>query len=213
MQVAKPSPTDLPEGFAYQQEFLTVGDEQYLLRIFEKLDFKPFDFKGYIARRRIVEYGFEYDFGSRRATVTTAIPDFLRPVREKAATWAGIRPDEIVEAVITEYAAGAPIGWHRDVPQFELIIGISLNSSCRLRFKPYKQEGKITSVTLQPRSAYVLQRAARWKYQHSIPAVQALRYSVTFRTLRRNRSSSTAPEQEASSEMVSGRNARGGAHE
>ncbi len=86
--------------------------------------------------------------------------------------------------VITEYSPGSPIGWHRDVPQFEIIIGISLKSSCRFRFKPYRGEGKIVAMSLEPRSAYILREAARWQYQHSIPAVKALRYSITFRTWR-----------------------------
>jgi alkylated DNA repair dioxygenase AlkB len=187
MRIATASPTDLPEGFAYCPEFLSQHEEEELLRLFRQLDFRPFNFRGYIAKRRIVEYGFEYDFTSRRATATKAIPDFLSPFADRAAAWAGLQANQLVEAVITEYEAGAPIGWHRDVPQFEEILGISLNSTCRMRFKPYKAAGKIASVTLQPRSIYLLQGSARWKYQHSIPPVSGLRYSITFRTLRRKR--------------------------
>jgi alkylated DNA repair dioxygenase AlkB len=73
-----------------------------------------FRFHGYIARRRIIEYGFEYDFVSRRTSVARAISDFLKPLQRRAAVWAGVQPDEIVEAVITEYTPGAPIGSHRD---------------------------------------------------------------------------------------------------
>ena len=137
-----------------------------------------FRFHGYIARRRIIEYGFEYDFVSRRTSVARVIPDFLKPLQRRAAVWAGVQPDEIVEAVITEYKPGAPIGSHRDVPQFEAIIGVSLQSSCRLRFKQYKREGKIVLVTVEPRSAYLMRGAARWNYQQSIPAVKTLRYSI-----------------------------------
>lgn len=92
-------------------------------------------------------------------------------------------------AVITEYPPGAPIGWHRDVPQFEIIIGISLASSSRMRFKPYRAEGKIARVILEPRSIYLMRGTARWKFQHSIPPVEKLRYSITFRSLRRKSSS------------------------
>ena len=199
------SPADLPEGFLYQPEFITVAEEADLLRHFVKLDFQAFDFHGYIAKRRIVEYGFEYDFTSRQAEAARPLPHFLAPFANRAAEWAGIHSVEIIESVITEYSPGSPIGWHRDVPQFEIIIGISLKSSCRFRFKPYRKEGKIMSVTLEPRSAYILRGPARWNFQHSIPAVKSLRYSITFRTWRykgsakRNTGNETNSRQEVSS--------------
>jgi alkylated DNA repair dioxygenase AlkB len=184
MRVRDSAASDLPEGFSYRQGFVTMREEAELLRQFEELDFRAFNFQGHIAKRRIVEYGFEYDFTSRRANVSSSIPEFLGTYKERAAEWAGVTPDKIIEAVITEYPEGAPIGWHRDVPQFGVIIGISLKSVARLRFKPWKGPGKILSVALTPRSAYLIRDAARWKYQHSIPAVHELRYSITFRTPR-----------------------------
>jgi alkylated DNA repair dioxygenase AlkB len=174
----------MPGGFLYHEGFLSVQEEEDLLRQFEDLNFQHFDFHGYIAKRRIVEYGLEYDFSSRQASATHSIPGFLDSYKDRAAALAALKPEDIVEAVITEYPEGAPIGWHRDVPHFETVIGISLKNSCRLRFKPLKTEGKIASFVLQPRSAYVISGAARWKYQHSIAAVKALRYSITFRTMR-----------------------------
>jgi alkylated DNA repair dioxygenase AlkB len=177
-------PPELPEGFVYRPDFLTEPEENELLAQVRLLDFQPFDFHGYVAKRRIVEYGWDYDFGTRKKSVATSIPEFLWPVRERAAAFAGVPPGALVEAVITEYPAGAPIGWHRDVPQFETIVGISLASACRMRLKPYKREGKLVSIVLEPRSAYVMSGPARWNFQHSIPAVEDLRYSITFRTLR-----------------------------
>lgn len=185
MPLKSPSaPTELPGGFTYRPDFLKENDEAELLRIFQTLDFEVFDFHGYKAKRRTVEYGWEYDFHTREATAVRPIPDFLLPLRGRSAALVGVQPQELVEAVITEYPAGAPIGWHRDVPQFEIIVGISLGSSCRMRFKPYRSEGKLVSVILEPRSAYIIRGDARWKFQHSIPAVEKLRYSITFRTLR-----------------------------
>jgi alkylated DNA repair dioxygenase AlkB len=177
--------SELPNGFAYRPDFLSIWEEEELLTRFEKLDFRAFDFHGYIAKRRIIEYGFEYDFGSRSASATQPIPTFLGSYRQRAAEWAGLGVHEIVEAVVTEYPEGAPIGWHRDVPHFEAIVGISVKSGCRLRFKPYKTKGTIVSVMLHPRSAYLISGPARWGYLHSIPAAEALRYSITFRTLRK----------------------------
>jgi alkylated DNA repair dioxygenase AlkB len=176
---------DLPEGFLYQPDFITREEESELLNQIASLAFQAFDFHGYIAKRRIVEYGYEYDFTARQAQTARPLPAFLEPFRVRAADWAGISADQIIESVITEYSPGSPIGWHRDVPQFEIIIGISLNSSCRFRFKPYREKGQIVSVTLEPRSAYIMSGTARWNYQHSIPAVASLRYSITFRTWRK----------------------------
>jgi alkylated DNA repair dioxygenase AlkB len=143
--------SQLPEGFAYEGEFITSQEESHLLSEISRLDFQPFDFHGYAAKRRVVSYGFEYDFGSRRTSPTKPIPAFLEPLRERAAVWANLQASDIVESVVIEYPAGAPIGWHRDVPQFEVILGISLGSSCRMRFKPYRAEGKLMSITLDPR--------------------------------------------------------------
>jgi alkylated DNA repair dioxygenase AlkB len=191
MMAVDSSRSPLPDGFQYADEFVTEAEESRLVTHMEALAFKPFEYRGYIGRRRIVEYGWQYDYSSNRAMTTNPLPDFLLPLRDRAAEFAGVTPEKIVEAVVTEYAPGAPIGWHRDVPQFDVVIGISLASSCRMRFRPYKREGKPVSVILQPRSIYVLRDAARWRFQHSIPAVQKLRYSITFRTLRGRTGSST----------------------
>jgi alkylated DNA repair dioxygenase AlkB len=182
---ARTSPaSELPDGFHYQPEFLSREEESQLVQTIDQLPFTAFDFHGYIAKRRIVEYGWEYDFSSRQASRAPEIPDYLLPLRDRAAAFAGVMANHLVEAVVTEYPPGAPIGWHRDVPQFEIIVGISLLSSCRMRLKPYRGEGKLVSIMLEPRSLYIISGLARWKYQHSIPAVEKLRYSITFRTLR-----------------------------
>jgi alkylated DNA repair dioxygenase AlkB len=184
--------SELPEGLVYQPAFLSEAEERELLRTFEPLPFRAFEFQGYTAKRRIADYGWEYDFSSRKATETKPLPNFLLPLRKRAAQFAGVPEQELVEAIVTEYPPGAPIGWHRDVPQFEDVIGISLGSACRMRFKPYKGEGKLVSVVLEPRSIYLMRGVARWQYQHSIPAVEKLRYSITFRTLRKKLQSKTA---------------------
>ena len=174
----------LPEGLLYQPDFLSEAEEADLVRIFRELPFQAFDFHGYTAKRRVLEFGFEYDFTTRKATPTKSFPEFLSPVRERAARFAGLSAADLVEGMVTEYSAGAPIGWHRDAPQFGAVIGISLASTSRMRFKPYKEEGKPVALTLEPRSIYVMRGPARWKFQHSIPPVRQLRYSITFRTLR-----------------------------
>ena len=179
-----PNLVALPEGFAYQSDFLSVEDEANLFSFFRDLDFAPFDFHGYQARRRVVQFGWTYDFGTREANVGRQLPDFLLAIRDRAAEFAGVTGRSIVQATVAEYSPGAPIGWHRDVPQFGIVIGISVLGSCRMRFKSIKPEAKIISVDLEPRSVYVLAGEARWGFQHSIPPVKELRYSITFRTRR-----------------------------
>lgn len=185
-----PLSDDLPEGFIYHPEFLSEEEESGLLAAIRNLTFEPFDFHGYTAKRRVVEYGLEYDFGTRKATATQPFPEFLVTVRERAAQFAGLQPEALVEGIVTEYSPGAPIGWHRDAPQFGTVIGISLAGSARMRLKPYvarnqKLSGraKPLSLILEPRSIYVMRGPARWRFQHSIPPVTELRYSITFRTL------------------------------
>jgi alkylated DNA repair dioxygenase AlkB len=184
---------DLPDGFLYRPALLTEVEQLELIRTIEPLQFQPFDFHGYRAKRRVIQFGFHYDPTARETEPSDPIPAFVLPVRDKAAVLADVPPEKLVEAIITEYSAGAAIGWHRDAPQFEIVTGISLASSCRLRFKrmkgkrePMKGE-KISSVILEPGSGYLLSGSARWQYQHSIPAVEELRYSITFRTLREQR--------------------------
>jgi alkylated DNA repair dioxygenase AlkB len=175
---------NLPEGLLYQPDFLSQDEESNLVRIFRELPFQAFDFHGYTAKRRVLEFGLEYDFTTHRATPTQSFPEFLTAVRERAANFAGVSATDLIEGMVTEYSPGAPIGWHRDAPQFGTIIGISLAGTSRMRFKPYKAEGKPVALTLEPRSIYVMRGPVRWKFQHSIPAVKELRYSITFRTLR-----------------------------
>ncbi len=178
------TPAELPDGFLYQPNCLTEDEELALRRTIETLDFGAYNFRGYIAKRRIVGYGGGYESGSRRMIITdNTIPEFLTSIGDRAAAVAGLRADEIGQAMITEYSVGTPIGWHRDSPQFETIIGISLGSACRMRLKPYQAEGEIISVMLEARSIYVMRGDVRWRFQHSIPAVKEMRYSITFRSL------------------------------
>jgi alkylated DNA repair dioxygenase AlkB len=188
-------PDELPEGFLYREDFLSKSEESDLLRIFRTLDFIAYDYHGFLAKRRTVRYGVNYDINTRAANESAPpIPEFLLSLRERAANFVEVPADALVQALISEYSVGTPIGWHRDTPQFGTIIGISLGSACRMRLKPYQararetagktSKNKILSVRLEPRSIYVMRGAARSQWQHSIPAVDELRYSITFRSLR-----------------------------
>ena len=133
-----------------------------------------------------MSYGFDYDFSYNAIHPAPPIADFLKPLRDRAAGWLGVAPDQIKHALIAEYRAGTALGWHRDVPNFELVCGISLAGACRMRFRPFpptKDRKSVLSLELAPRSAYILRGDARWRWQHSIPPTKALRYSVTLRTM------------------------------
>ena len=172
-------------GYAYERGFLSPEDEAGLIREIERLPFAPARYKQYLARRRIVSYGGSYDFSTQRLEAGGPIAPFLHPVRARAAAWCGCAPEDFTHALVTEYAPGVELGWHRDVPDFELVVGMSLLSACRMRFRRYppRPREKSIAVELEPRSIYRLQAAARWQWQHSVPPVPALRYSITFRTL------------------------------
>jgi len=184
---------DTPQGFQYRDDFISTAEEAVLLEDITRVEFSNYEMRGVIAKRRVAFFGASYDKGDVAAP---PIPDFLRPLMTRAATWAGIEPDAFAMALINEYRAGAPIGWHRDAPQYDIVAGISLRSAGRMRFRPYVSPGASASgrrtatheIVLPPRSAYLLTGEARSAYEHSIPPVAELRYSLTFRTLRAGRS-------------------------
>ena len=172
----------MPNGFAYRENVLSKADEAAAVRRFETLPFRPFEFHGYRGNRRIVSFGWQYDYSSRALRESAAIPDFLSAMREKAAAFAGLPASSLQQALVTEYAPGAGIGWHRDKPMFEDVMAFSLLSCCRLRFRR-KREGAWdrAAIVVAPRSIYLLRGPARSEWYHSIPPAAALRYSVTFR--------------------------------
>lgn len=175
----------LPEGFRYRDDVLSRDEERALVERFESLPFREFEFHGYLGKRRVVSYGWKYDFEDRSLHEAADLPPFLLPLRETAAGFAEVDPGRLVHALVTEYSEGAAIGWHRDKEVFGDIVGISLLGSCTFRLR--RRRGSSwdrVSVQAEPRSAYLLRGPSRWEWEHSIPGVDALRYSVTFRTLR-----------------------------
>jgi alkylated DNA repair dioxygenase AlkB len=167
------------------EDIVTPDEEQALVRRFESLPFAPFEFQGYLGKRRVVFFGWRYDFNDRALGPTDPIPDFLHPLRERAAAFAALSPESLGHALITEYAPGAAIGWHRDRPEFAKVVGVSLVSPCRFRLRRRSGAGwERIATELRPGSMYLLDGPARSEWEHSIPPVQSLRYSVTFRTMR-----------------------------
>ena len=174
----------LPSGLVYSPHFLTEAQERDLLQGIAALDLREAQYKEFTAKRRVASFGAGYDFTENELTPAPQMAEFLLPLREKLAAWVNIRPEDFGYALVAEYRPGTQLGWHRDVPHFEVVAGVSLASTATMRFRrfPPEKKARIYSLDLAPRSAYVLREEARWKWQHSITATPALRYSITFRT-------------------------------
>ena len=176
----------LPPGWEYHPDFIDVDEEARLLAFIATLPLAEARYKGYTARRRVVHFGAAYDYDDHRLQPAPPLPAELEPLRAKAAAWIGEAPDALANALVAEYRAGVPLGWHRDVPDYETVVGISLAGTVRMRFRRYPpvapKKADVVSLELAPRSAYVLRAEARWGWQHSVAPTPALRYSITFRT-------------------------------
>ena len=184
---APPSPA-LPQGMVYETEFLTPGEEQALVALIERMALAEMRYKNYTARRRVASFGGKYDFSANRLEAAAPVPAELEPLRRKVAAWLGVEPAAFTQVLVAEYRAGTPLGWHRDVPDFEDVIGVSLLHEAVLRFRPYPprepKKAGVIKLTVAPRSVYLLRGPARWSWQHSVAPTRSLRYSITFRTPR-----------------------------
>jgi alkylated DNA repair dioxygenase AlkB len=169
----------------YAADMLSRQEEAALLDALPSLPFKEFEFHGFLGKRRVVSFGWHYDFNGGGLRLAGPLPDFLLPVREGAAHFAGVAPAALEHALILDYPPGAAIGWHKDRPAFGDVIGVSLLSSCTFRLR--RKAGSSwerRSLIAEPRSAYLLRGPARDEWEHSIPPMNMQRYSITFRTLR-----------------------------
>jgi alkylated DNA repair dioxygenase AlkB len=181
-----PGAPALPAGMRYEAEFLSREEETALIAIIERLPLEHMKYQQYTARRRVVSYGGQYDFSAQQLNEAEPLPGWLDALRERAGVWAGIAPERFTHALIAEYAPGTPLGWHRDVPDFEDVVGISLLDEAVMRFRPYPHvtgsKASSLKLVLPRRSIYLLRGASRWEWQHSVSPTKALRYSITLRT-------------------------------
>jgi len=184
-QLALFQPQSMPAGFRYAPDLIDAAEEARLADAFAGLPFKEFEFHGFRGKRRVVSFGFRYDFNGGRLTEAEPMPWFLLPVRERAAAFAGFAPERLQHVLITEYRPGAAIGWHRDRANFGDVIGVSLLSPCTFRMRRRHGSGwERAAMRLDRRSVYLMRGPSRDEWEHSIPAVDELRYSITFRTMR-----------------------------
>jgi len=181
----------VPDGFIYRPNFLSEAEEQELIREIQQIHLAPFKYYQFTGKRRTASFGWQYEFGASKITTAPEIPPYLLPVRTRAGSLFNIDPRSLVQISIIEYSVGSPIGWHRDIPHFGVVVGISLGAACRIRLRKYSRprsknlkRDEILSMELQPRSIYLMSGASRETWQHSIPPVKKLRYAIMMRTLR-----------------------------
>jgi alkylated DNA repair dioxygenase AlkB len=172
-----------PGGLRYAAEFVSAATEQELIARIAALPLKPFQFGQYEGKRRVASFGFRYDYTLRRLQDAEPIPDWLTPIIGQVEAFGGL-DTRIGQALCTEYDTGVGIGWHRDKPHFDRVFGLSLGSTCKFRFRRAAGENwQRFTLDAEPRSLYMISGASRQVWEHSIPAVESPRYSITFRTM------------------------------
>jgi len=181
----------MPEGFRYAPDVIDAAEEARLVTAFADLPFKEFEFHGFLGKRRVVPFGSRYDYNGGGVKTADPIPEFLLPLRDRAAAFAGLPNERLQNALVTEYKPGAAIGWHRDRPHYGDVIGVSLLAPCTFRLRRKRDGGwERAALRLEPRSIYLMRGPSREEWEHSIPAMEELRCSVTFRALRDSNPSS-----------------------
>lgn len=178
---------DLPlvPGLRTRDAIVSEEEEAGLIAAIEGAGLTPFQFGQYEGKRLTRSFGAHYDFGRHRLVEAEPLPSWLQDVRARAAAFAGVQAEEFAHALLIRYDPGAGIGWHRDRPAFDQVVGISLGSAVELAFRRRRPDGGFDRrrLPLAPRSAYLLSGEARWAWEHGIAAHPALRYSITFRTI------------------------------
>src|SRR5271166_5498143 len=171
-------------GLSQAGAFVTPGEEQMLITSINAAELSPFRFHQWLGKRLTASYGWRYDFEDASLTQTEPFPDWLLPLRGKAAKFANLPAEELVQALVIRYDPGGGIGWHRDRPVFEHVLGISLGAPATMRFRRRKPGGfDRASALLKPRSIYHLAGEARHEWEHSIAEMAVTRWSITFRSL------------------------------
>lgn len=180
-----PARSPMPAGFRYAPDLIDAAEEARLIEVFADLPFKEFEFHGFLGKRRVVPFGFRYDYNGGGLQTAAPMPDFLLPLCDRVAAFAELPAERLAHALVTEYRPGASIGWHRDRPHYDDVIGISLCSPCTFRLRRKHDAGwERASLRVDRRSIYLMRGPSRWEWEHSIPAIDALRYSITFRSMR-----------------------------
>jgi len=174
----------LIDGLRYADALIGPGEEEQLIERMLATDLEPFRFHGWLGNRKTRSFGWRYDFDDASFAPAEPIPGWLLPLRETAAAFAGLQPDDFIHVLLARYDPGAGIGWHRDRDVFDQVVGISLAAPATLRFRRRRGDGfDRAKLDVAPRSGYLLSGEARWDWEHSIVPGSDLRFSITFRAL------------------------------
>jgi len=178
--------TASPNGLRYAPAFVSAATEQELIAGIAALPLQPFQFGAFEGHRRVKSFGFRYDYTVQKLQPSEPIPDWLGTVAREVEAFGELPPGSVRQILCTEYDVGVGIGWHRDKPHFDKVFGLSLGSACKFRFRRRRDDKwERFTLTAEPRSLYLLDGEARSQWEHSIPGVAQRRYSITFRTMRR----------------------------
>lgn len=182
------TPQDALPGLRYVPDFLDQAEADVLLELVATLTLVEARYKDYSARRRVASFGGQFDYTAMQLKDEPPVPETFAPLIDKVAGLLGVAPALFTHMLVAEYRPGTPLGWHRDVPDFESIVGISLLGTATMKFRPYPhvvgQRAQVMQLELPPRSLYVIEGDARWHWQHSVAATREQRYSITLRTRR-----------------------------
>jgi alkylated DNA repair dioxygenase AlkB len=180
-----PDPSAGPAGLRYEAQFVSETTERELISRISELPLKPFQFGAFEGKRRVASFGFRYDYTLQRIQEAEPIPGWLASIARSVETFADLPAGSVRQILCTEYDVGVGIGWHRDKPHFDKIVGLSLGAPCKFRFRrPAGDKWQRFTLTAEPRSLYMMTGESRHIWEHSIPAVEQRRYSITFRTKR-----------------------------
>jgi alkylated DNA repair dioxygenase AlkB len=174
-----------PTGLRYQPEFISEAAENEIVSIISQLPLQPFQFGAFEGKRRVASFGFRYDYEQRKLREADPIPAWLTPIIASVEKFGELPAGSVRQILCTEYDVGVGIGWHRDKPHFDKIFGLSLGTSCKFRFRrAVGDKWERFTLAAEPRSLYMMSGESRHMWEHSIPAVEQRRYSITFRTMR-----------------------------
>lgn len=177
-------------GLATRANLITADEERMLIDRIDATDLEPFRFQGWTGKRLTTSFGWSYDFEVGRPKDAPPMPDWLLPIRDRAANFAGLAREGLIQALLIRYDSGAGIGWHRDRPIYGHVLGISLGAPATMRFRRRRTDGfDRVSVPLDPRGGYHMSGPARHEWEHSISPMERPRWSITFRSLAEHRRS------------------------
>ena len=178
------NPSPAPGGLRYQPDFISKRDERELVARIRSLPLEPFQFGAFEGKRRVASFGWRFDYSQQKLVKAKDLPAWIAPVIARVEAWQGLAVTAIRQVLFTEYDVGTGIGWHRDKPHFDQVFGLSLLSACKFRFRRKTEDGwERYTLQAEPRSLYLMSGESRHVWEHSIPPVEMVRYSVTFRTM------------------------------